>query len=292
MENSYTKRQSILGIDIHIHPFINSNSIQDIVSAMDQTGLSVIGIEALDFSIFPLVVQKALTEYPNICKDSTGIRLPDRKYLLNAREYNTKEGFHILTIGYSLDRADSKTEIRDIIDNGLENDALVVLDHPFVDNHKTKTAGHISRQMEDNLEKLCREYPNQIALEWNAYCVPWMRKALMYLLRTVGHKTDYYNVNDKAEKLSEKLLADGVNIPVIADTDLHARTKRHLYQMGKGRILVEVEGDLPSDIVRSMKQNIFSGKYENIKNPAEAWHMLQAFCIPVLFPFIFKKPRA
>lgn len=279
-------------IELHAHPFLDRYSLVDITNTMDKTGIDILALESLDNSLHPRIVDEAKKHYPSSQFDPAGIRLPNGKYLLNAREYNTKENFHILTVGYSYDEATPNTEIRKIINEGLKHNALVLLDHPYVDNGKTKTAGHISKKMEQDLEQLCKEYAGQIALEWNAYCKPWIRKGLQIFLNLISHKTLYHDVNKKVEELSKKLSEQGYNLPVIADTDLHARNKQLLSAMGASRIITDVEGDCASDIIKSMKNNIFQGNYKNIKKYVGLSHLLSAFCFPMLFSKFFKKPRA
>ncbi|MBW2992639.1 hypothetical protein KY345_05470 [Candidatus Woesearchaeota archaeon] len=277
-------------IELHVHPFIGKNTVFDVVKAMGKKNLDVVAMEALDDDVFPRVINGCKAY--NVEFDSSGVKLPGGKYLLNAREYSTKEDFHLLTIGYSFNEATPDTEIRKVIDNSLENNALVLLDHPFVDNGKTRTAGHISYEKSAFLEQLCREYSGQVALEWNAYCIPWMRKGLMGLLNKIGHKIDYYDVNRRTEDLSEQLSLQKYNLPVVADTDLHARSKRHLSHIGTARITTDIEGESASEIVASMKKNIFDGNYENTRRYVPSLHLLECFCLPILFPKFFYKPRA
>jgi len=281
-------------IEFHVHPFIDigRNTVRDVVDAMDYSGLDVIALESLDASLYPLVVSQTKQSYPGCEVDPCGVSLSDGKYLLNAREYNTNEDFHILTVGYSSQSATPDTEVRKVIDEALENEALVILDHPFADNGRTRTAGHISGQKEDELEGLCKEYSGQVALEWNGYCKPWMRMGLKYAVKALGQGCDYHDVNKRAEVLSDKLKAQGYNLPVLADTDLHARTKYHLKAMGTARIRTELDGQSAKDIVQEMRKNIFEGNYENVKRYVSCPHILGAYCIPILFPKHFVKPRA
>ena len=279
-------------IELHVHPFLGRNNLVDVVEAMNQAGLDVLALEALNASLYPKVTEEAKRHYPSSKIDKCGIRLPNGKYLLNAREYNTRENLHVLTVGYSMDEAAPSFEIRRVIETGLEHNALVLLDHPFVDNVTTRTAGHISEELEKELEKLCREYSNQITLEWNGYCIPWMRFFLKYGLKAAGFDAEYHNVNQEAEKLSARLKEQGYNLPVIADTDLHARTKRYLYYMGTARIIAEAEGETAEDIISSIRKNIFDGNYENVKRYVNSLHLFEAFCLPIMLPWHFKKPRA
>jgi len=279
-------------IELHVHPFLENITPINIVEVMKNRNIDVLAVEALDSSIFPHIAEQAKRCYPRVVCDRAGIILPDNKYILNGREYSTKEGFHLLTIGYSMDDAVPETEIRKIIDKGLENNALIIIDHPFIDNEKTKTAGHISEDLEQELEKLCKEYSGQITLEWNGYCIPWMRRMLKMGLNVFGFGIRYHDVNKKAENLSNLLMKQGYNVPIVADTDLHARTKRHLQHMGTSRIITDVSKGTPAEVVDSMRKNIFEGNYTNIKRYVTMFHLLEAFCIPIIFPKYFRRPRA
>jgi hypothetical protein len=281
-------------IELHVHPFLGKNTLVDVVQAMRNNDLDVLALESLDSSLFPHVLEEAKQIYTHLQSDHSGIKLPDGRYLLNAREYNTKENLHVLTVGYSMNKATPETEIRKVIDKGLAHKALVILDHPFVDNAKTNTAGHISGELEQELGKICREYSGQIALEWNAYCVPWVRCGLKHVLNLAGFGIKYHNVNKKAEELSAKLKEQGYNVPVVADTDLHARNRRLLQMMGKARIITNIEGETPAQVVSSIRSNIFKGDYKNINEKSVPFfsHLLSAFCLPIMFPKYFPKPRA
>ena len=278
-------------IELHVHPFLENNSIVDVVEAMSQRELDVLALESLDASLYPKVVEEMKKHYSSLRIDDAGVTLSNGLHLLNAREYNTKEGLHVLTVGYSMDDATPSTEIRKIIDNGLENCAFVLLDHPFVDNGKTKTAGHISHELEEELVSICKEYSGLVALEWNGYCIPWMRKVLKQGLNLAGVEVKYSDVNKRAEALSQLLSTQGYNVPIVADTDLHARRKRYLQHMGSGRIIASVRGDTARDIVISMKQKIFRGDYVNQMKYVSSAHLIEAFCIPIMARKLFKKPR-
>lgn len=275
-------------IELHVHPFLGRNTITDVVQTMDSQGLDVLGMESLDDSLFPSVVEQTKMDFPTALSDQSGVKLANGKYFLNAREYNTKENLHILTVGYSMDSAVPETEIRRVIDQGLEKGALILLSHLFVDNGKTKTADHISDELTQELEKICKEYSGQVTLEWNGYCIPWMREFLKQGLNAVGFDIKYHDVNQRAEDLSASLNEQGYNVPLVADTDLHARTKRHLRYMGTSRIIIDVEGESPKEIVDSMRRNIFAGNYENVKQYVSSLNLLEAFCVPILLPGYFK----
>lgn len=279
-------------IELHVHPFLGRNTVNDVAQAMENKNLDVLAMESLNDSLFPFVVEETKKAYPTAVCDNSGIRLPNGKYFLNAREYNTRENLHVLTVGYSFDEATPQTEIRKVIDAGLSHNALVLLDHSFVDNGRTKTAGHISDDLAQELEKICKEYSGQVTLEWNGYCIPWIRQVLKHGLNAAGFNIKYHDVNKRAEKLSESLKEEGYNVPIVADTDLHARTKRHLQYVGTSRIITALEGETPKEIVDSMCKNIFERNYENVKRYVSSLHLLEAFCMPIILPEYFEKPRA
>ena len=294
-------------IDLHVHPFFEQgNSLTDVVKAMQRTGIDIVGLERFNGQLFQQVCEQAQgLFYPQI-PDDAGVILgggvlqskENRVVIFNAREYDTRERIHLLTIGWSDSSATPDTEMRRVIDTALKHGALVILDHPFVDNEFTRTAGHISDQKAQLLERICEEYIGEIAVEWNGYCVPWMRAALqpvvkaLYAARIVPHDCTYHDVNKKAEEFVEQMRAKGYNIPLIADTDLHARNPGLLNAIGTAYVTATVEGERASEILASMKRAIFRGAYQNHEEYVSGLHLLRAFCLPVLFPAIYAKPRA
>lgn len=129
--------------------------------------------------------------------------------------------------------------------------------------------------MENSLEELCIEYAGQIALEWNSYINPFVQFAL-----SIKHGKDY-DINKKVEELAEKLRKKGYNLPVVATTDLHASKKKHLDAIGTSRIITDVKGWSPSEILENIKDNIFvSGDYRNVKKYVTTTHFIGAFLKP------------
>ena len=275
-------------IDLQVHPF--DNSLPDIVAAMHKTGLDMVGLSALDRSIFPEMIKQAQQHYPGSVIDDSGIILPNDRVIFNSREYSTGSGFQILTVGHSFE-----TGIHDrpetIISESLRNDALVVMDNPYADNEYTRTAGHIDKKKEAKLESLCRRYSGDIALEWNSCAKPWMRAVLRGVLNTFSHETNYHDINKKVEELSEKLASHDYNVPIVTDTDLHARSRGLLDAMGTARMVVEVEGETAAELVKSMKSEIFANRHKNVKEYVSMMHLLRAYCFPVILPKLFPKPR-
>lgn len=280
-------------IDFHVHPFMNKWArLPDVLIAMKNRGVDVIGAEALNASIYPFLKESTKQFFPNAIIGKRGIEYPSMGIILNAGEYNTRENFHVLTVGYSLPSVEPPfLEIRKMIDTNLEEGALVILDHPFVDNGRTRTAGHITDAQASSLEKICEEYSGQIAIEWNAYCRPDMRKWAANFARLMGRRVRYYDVNSKALHLARI-----TRNPVISDTDLHARRIGHLDFIGSSYISVVLPDDIshPDEIFNAIKYQIFSGDgyYSTGGGYASRGHLLEAFCIPAIFPLLFPNFRA
>lgn len=306
------------------HPFyiLYNADVVDIFTLLISINVGI--FPAIVFTVFCNMWSRMVGVYPDVRSDKAGLIMPYGEVILNAREYNTREGYHVITAGYSMTEARPDTEIRRVIDAGLEHGALVTLDHVFVDNWATRTAGHIGEKQEQFIEGLCKEYAGQIALEWNAYCHAGMRNmiktgAQMVMSRTpvpeilmllanntsgnaerifeaftaiALHDFRYHDVNKKVEELSAGLAEQGHNVPIVADTDLHARKPSHLKLMGTSRMIMDIDAEMPADIVSQMRDNIFSGDHTNVKKYVSPMHLLTNFCIPVLMPGRFRKPRA
>ncbi|MCD6464198.1 hypothetical protein J7L02_01600 [Candidatus Woesearchaeota archaeon] len=285
-----TLKQKLMHLELQAHPFFENYSLGDVLRAMDYTGIDILALHSLDNSLYKYLTEQVLNIYPSSIIEKSGIKLPNNKYLLNAGEYNTREDWHVLTIGYSFENY-SKMEVRKLIDLALSNNALVILDHALVDNAVTRTAGHIPEHKKMLLEDLCKEYSGEIALEWNAYCLPWIRLGLKFLLNMAGFKTLYHDVNKELKLFSEKLAMQGFNVPVLADTDLHARKKQHLKYLGTARVLTVLNFKNPDELLKDLKANIFAKRYENIERYVPFTHLLEAYCIPVLLPNNFSRPR-
>jgi len=290
--------ERIANIELHVHPYLDKYGIDDVIAAMDRQGVDIVALPVLNGVIHNDVLRKVGESYgpDNLLIDQAGIRLPSGEYLLHAHETNTKENLHVLTVGYSPDEADPKAEIRRVIETGLEKNAIVLLDHILVDNGKTGTAGHISAEKEEFVKELCREYSGEIALEWNGYCKPWVRKVLQEILNAgvrflLGtEKVRYHDVNEKVIDLATDLHNnEGYKNPIVTDTDLHARNKRLLNTMGKAGIRMHIEGEAPTEVVQSMKTGIFNNNYQNTWENVSLGHLMEAFCLPILLRY--DRPR-
>ncbi len=278
-------------IELHTHPYFKAYGLEEVVQAMEKNKLNVIALEYLDGAAFSDVktegdkLSKSNKGYI-VDSDNLAVRIEkDEKqfYILKAAELSTEDkntgyGFHIITIG-----ADSSTikpfqPIRNMIDCALEQGASVIFDHPFAnkDNFRKK----VSKSAEEEIIKVCKEYSGQIALEWNGYCISWLRKLLF------GG-----DVNEDIIKLSQELAYESCNNPVVTDTDDHARNTNALKAIGTGRIKSYIDLTSGRRIINSLNKNIFSGRYENTYETVSLPHFVKYFGIPYIFRRFIERPR-
>lgn len=282
-------------IEFHVHPFFERYGIDDVLSAMDERNIDCLGLLMLNKSVFPYI----RAELKDNVQDGSGVAI-NENIIFNSKEYDTCEGFQIYTVGSSIEFSEPYAPIKKIIDSTLEEGGLCVIDHPFVENSGF-TAGHISYEKSLQLEDLCKEYSGQIALEWNGYCNAVLRKGIMNALNgplglvykdLLGfNEIEYSDVNRRVLDFSKNLFDEGFNVPVIADTDLHARRRNALRFMGTARVITDCEGETPYDVLQGIKANIFHGRYENVYDTVSASHLLRNYCFHVVLNRLFLRPR-
>gem|GEM_PF-1223057 len=271
-------------IELHAHPNFDSYGLEKVVKAMKKKELDIVALIDLDRPIFEQILAEA---YYQTKKNKTSveddslavvIRKEKRKYIeeyifLKGIELTTKDNFHLITIGYN--QVPEKPEpIRKIIDTALEKEALVIFDHPLVDNANVRK--ELSREQEEEIKKICRDYTGRIALEWNAHLIPWVRKLLG------GSDANKRTRFDFSYKLYQD---ERVNAPIVTDTDLHAKNKYGLGELGRARIKIDNQNMDKSSgraIIDSLKENIFAGKYENTYEYVSFLHFTFLFGLPYL----------
>jgi hypothetical protein len=267
-------------VELHLHPFFDSYSIDSVVDVMDDKCVSVLGLESLNKHIFPKVRKLAEnTGYNFVGADNHAAVISKENknyYFLNAIELCTSDNFHVLVFGS--DKVKPFESVHSTIDVALSDDAFIVLDHPFVDSESvSKELGFCG---ESFLKSVCVRHSGDVALEWNAYCKPWVRKFL-------GGS----DVNKKVEDLSSSLKAAGFNVPVVPDSDVHARNKRLLSAMGSSNVVADLDCSSGKNLVSSLKSRIFSGNYISNKGYVSMPHFVEAFGVPILFQGYFKNAR-
>lgn len=260
-------------IELHSHIYFERYGMDKVIDVMMRNGLDIIAPIYLNKKSFDDVRRNAekLSGYC-VTSDSLAVKVEKDShsfYFLRGAELDTAQecnsNFHMITLG--CDEIQPFSYMESMIEKALENKALVIWDHPYVCNDNA--AREISRGMEDILVKRCRAYSGNIALEWNGYCIPWVRRCL-------GGK----DVNRLVKELSKNLAEEGVQCPVVTDTDLHARTAFALKALGNSRISAEVNTSSGRDIIDSLKNSIFSGAYKNTFRTVPLLHFVPCWGFP------------
>ncbi len=269
-------------IELHAHLYFDRYGLEDVLKVMKENGLDVLASLYLNEKAFPDIQQessKLSNKGWKVDSDSLAVRLEKDEnsfYILKGAELETKDSFHVITIGS--DNIKPYQLMREMVAYGLEQESLVIFDHPFVDNNNASK--EISQFSEEEAIRICKEYSGQIALEWNGYCIPLVRKML-------GGR----DVNRDIVELSDRLYKEGYNNPIVTDTDLHARKRGALNVLGTSRIISEINLDSGRAIVDSLRDNIFSGDYENTYKTVPLSHFIPHWGLPYLFRKIVHRPR-
>ncbi len=271
----------MIDIELHAHIDFDRVSIEELVAGIEKQKLDAVAISGFGFPLLPCV--KDSFDYK--AADKAGLLLNNNCFLLDSGEYMCKEGFHILTVGYSSYLNNS--EAREIIDKALQHSALVVIAHPFTSNNSFISCKQLKESNREKLEALCREYSNEICLEWNAHCRPFVRRLLRLAL-------DFnYDVNGDTKILSDELLAAGYNVPVVAATDIHVFRSEHLNYLGTSRIRIsQLRAETPAEFLYKMKHRIFSKEYENTTKYVSVRCLFDLFLITIFDPYSFHRKPA
>lgn len=274
-------------VELHVHPNFEAYGLEAVVKAMDRNGLNVLALSYLDepiFSELQILSCGLNNKIYRVDLDDPVIRVERKRddkqfYIIKKGELNTSDSFHIIMIGYDT-VPKYPLSIKDTIELGLENEAFVLLDHTFVKAHNVTR--QVSKEKWGLVIELCKQYSGNIALEWNAYCLDlyWNAKKL------IGGK----NVNEEVIKLSKRLKEEGYNVPVVTDSDIHARNILALEEIGTARIISEIDVTSGRTLVDSLKQNIFLGEYKNTYKNVSLKHFVPYFAIPYVSQKLFKRP--
>jgi len=272
-------------IELHAHPYFEEYPLVDLIRAMERKRLDIIALEQLNTPIFDDVrrLSSGLLQYGyRVDSDDLAMRVEkdgEQRYILRAKESDTSDDFHMLTIGS--DDVESWRPFRTMTDEALERGSFLIYDHPFVTNGNVfKGIDPLKRK---EVEKNCIAYSGEMALEWNGYCKEIYWKVNEFLGQLGIDVLGGIDVNHEVLKLSQRLAEEGYNIPVIADTDVHARSAGALGAIGTGRIKVDdIDFTSGRTIIDSLKEAVFAGEHENTYRTVPITHFIPYFAIPYL----------
>ncbi|MBI5148932.1 hypothetical protein HZA33_04605 [Candidatus Pacearchaeota archaeon] len=260
-------------IDLHVHPYFEQYNLENVVEAMQTRNLSAIGLIRYNLDHF----EETRKIHCSLKAESDDLLIKVEKdgkpfYLLRGIEV-LNEDFHLLVIG-NTEGIKQGQSLEQNIEKALENGAIPVIDHPFV--HATSPRKGICKEKRKKLSDVCKKYHNNIALEWNSYCIPWIRRMML------GNDANY-DLEDFAEGLFWEA---GDYVPVIADSDVHARNKSLLQEIGAGHIIIDgVDCSSGQKAILGLKEAIKEGEdfgYRNNKKCVSFTHFIRAFGLPLV----------
>lgn len=291
-------------VDLQVHPFLffGRTRVSDIAKVMHDKDLYAVAVGELNSDIYPELKRQSL-EIPYSTVDEVGITFPDEesgkfRHIFRFTEYDTKEGFQILTLGYHLNGTDSRMEIRRIIDSAFEHDVPVYLDHATT---STDTLRDIPKDKEQEVKDLCREYGGRLKMDFNGTNHPLIRRLIKLALNASGAHIREHDTNRSIERIAGELSRDyGIDVPIVAYTDLHARVPGLLKQMGTAGIRIDeskIKHYMPKMVLSSIDDLITSGEYENVNRYLPLSHDFKAYGVPFIMNklsggALFPRPRS
>lgn len=290
-------------IDLHIHPYFEEYKMKHLLRVSEKKGINIMGLIKYNDDIFPELHREAKrlpkNKYDTRADNGTCIKIYNKKtktttYLLKTIEMMTGEkngnkSFHIIgvgdTKGLQLRKEEPFPRTEKCIETILKNDGIAIIDHPY--SNASYAFKSITKEKEKELERLCKEFKGDLSLEWNSYCLPYLRFPLEIISSLACDNLTGYHSNRNTEKLAGRLEEYGTRI--VADSDVHARNKKLLDGLGSGHIEIFKERMNYSDgknILKSVKNAIKIGEgygYKNVKEYVSLPHFIGAFGIPYIF---------
>ncbi|OYT41237.1 hypothetical protein B6U80_01750, partial [Candidatus Pacearchaeota archaeon ex4484_26] len=250
-------------VDFQVHLHRGNYSLRDVLQKMEQKGLK--GIAVLShphenyLSRWFLRTRKG--EY-SIDEDTKIIKARNREnggkfYLFLGQEIESSGGFHLLDIGrISGYRSDARKPLEAYIEEGLADNRILIFDHPYAD--PTRKFADLEPEKEKELIKIAEKYGQEIAFEWNAYSLPYIR-ALM---------PGYGNVNKKLERFASEY-----GLRIIPTSDTHVRNKKLLNGIGTAHVSFPDSVDFSDEnIYTSIKDKILKDNYDAHKSYVSFLH--------------------
>ena len=289
-------------IDFHVHPHFENYSSKALVDAISNNNIDVVGLAGYNedrFDEYRREIEKLNSfGFLKVTSDDLAIKAEDeyskdKHYFPRIGEWETEEGFHMLVLG-NQQNIKQKGKIVENIEKALESESLVVIDHSFV-GHSGKGLfnqyADISKEQEKILYSLCKKYDSKIALEWNGYNIPSFRKSIGFLSRPFG--IEFSDINKKLEDFEIELQKEDINCPIIADSDVHARSAKDLDLIGKANI------EMKDEIIASGKhlqtyliKKIFNREYKSNKEYVPGSHFIFSYAIPAIAGSFSEKLKA
>jgi len=268
-------------IDFHTHVHFENYNPEKLLEAMKRNNIRAAGLAGYNRDSYwdnILAFKKAglNVEFDDLlCKVKKD---GDFFYFPRINEWENKDGFHLLVLGNQkgLSRGNC---LEKNIEKALENECLPSIEHTFVNINYAD----ISKKQEEIVLKICEKYNGKIAIGWNGYSIPCLKKAIDVIIspaRLIGKDIRFSDTNAKLENFHKYLSYNKINCPIIADTDLHARYEKDLNLIGTSDTDILVRTDGGKGFRDSFKQELFSGGYTINKGYVPIKHFMVSYAIP------------
>jgi len=266
-----SKKDSFV-VDLQIHLMLyKGDSFEDLLNLMVEKGIDAVALLEYDWN--------RKTNLKNLIKENKEFFIEKRKkgeveYFGNGFYFDMEGKDRFLILGKELKIEGHHFLAPGIISplrsNNLEKAAdeiwakggIPILDHPFSDPERS--FGRLRKKKKDRILKLIQK--KKIALEYNGYCIRWVRELLFR--------------DDPNKKVLE--LGKEHNLPVVPTTDLHAETKESLKAIGTGLIKIPKEKIDPKDLVFSIRKAIFDFNFTAFYRTVSFKHFFFSFGLPYL----------
>ncbi len=183
----------------------------------------------------------------------------EEKFIILGKEI-MMEGHHFLAPGIIEEiKAD---RLEEAVEEIWQKGGIPILDHPFADPEKS--FGKMRKKKKERILELVEK--KKLALEYNGYCIKWVREILFR--------------DDPNRKVLE--LGKKHNLPVIPTTDLHAESKELMKAIGTGSIEIAKDKIDPKDLVYSIRKAIFGFDFIPHYRTVPFNHFFWAFGLPYL----------
>ena len=264
-------------IDLQFHPYQKRNYVlSDVLKEMERKNLDGLAFLYYDWekdvslALVDEITANIKKDYI-VEKDKNVISFINKKggavlsIILGQEVGSQNQKWHVLSIGAT---GIKSVNLEDIVEEILGKGGIVIIDHPFAD--PPKKFQDIGPEKETELINLCLKYREKIALEWNGYCLPQIRRLL----------PGYGDCNQKTKELAEEF-----GIPLIPTSDLHAKNKKSLEEMGNSLIEIPKESVNLENLLNSLKENISAFNFK----PQFGYVSLRHFIWNYGFPLFMKK---
>lgn len=257
--------------DLQFHPYRNKNyCLFDVLQKMEERNINCLAFlyysweKDVSISLINQIERRIRENYKICLLEKNCFQFTNKEsnqmlFIVLGQETEAEnQKWHILSIGAKDIKSNS---IEEIIEEILRKGGLPIIDHPFADPQRRFK--DISEKKEKELIDLCLRYRKEIALEWNGYSLPQIRKLLPGCSDT----------NKKTEKLAEEM-----GIPLVPTTDLHAKNRSLLKEIGTCFIEIPIE----DDFFGSLKKNILSSNFKVHKEYVSKKHFIHAYMSEIL----------